>query len=129
ALVIAGVAIQVRQAGQPPLNPATGTEVLRSHAISILSPIGDLRERPTEIRWEAAPNAVRYVVRIMEVDRVELWNSEATTSRIVLPDSVRTLIIPAKTLLIQVAAFDAAGSKIAESEIGRFRLLQNSYKY
>jgi hypothetical protein len=66
---------------------------------------------------------------MMEVDRAELWNSQTATSRIDLPGSVEALIVPAKTLLVQVAAFDAAGSKIAESEPVRFRLLQNLYTH
>jgi len=130
ALVAAGVAIELRRARQPSLDTASGgSEVLRSSAIAILSPIGDVREKPTEIRWEAAPNAARYRIRIMEVDRAELWSDETPTPRIDLPSSVENLIVPAKTLLIQIAAFDATGRKIAEAEAVRFRLLQNVYTH
>ena len=94
-----------------------------------MSPIGDLREKPAEIRWEAAPNATRYRVRITEVDRTELWSQETTTPRVDLPTSVQDLIVPAKTLLIQIAAFEANGGKVAESETVRFRLLQNLYTH
>jgi hypothetical protein len=129
ALVVAGVAVELRQGRQPLLDTAThGTEVLRSASISILSPSGDLQEAPSEIRWEAAPNAVRYRIRLMEVDRAELWSAETPTPRIDLPPGARSLIVPAKTLLIQVVAFDAAGAKIAESEAVRFRFLQNIYR-
>jgi hypothetical protein len=130
ALVVAGVTIEVRRARQPALDTATGgAEVLRSSAIAILSPIGDLREKPAEIRWEAAPNAARYRVRIMEVDHTELWSKETPAPRIDLPPGVKNLIVPAKTLLIQIAAFDATGGKVAESETVRFRLLQNVYTH
>src|SRR5215469_965276 len=92
ALVSAGVAIEVRRGRQPAIDVGTGTtEVLRSSAIAILSPIGDLREKPTEIRWEAVPNAVRYRVQIMEVDRAELWSIDATSPRVGLPPTVETL--------------------------------------
>ena len=128
-LVVAGVAIELRRGKQPAIDVVTGTEVLRSSAIAILSPIGDLREKPTEIRWEPVPNVVRYRVRIMEVDRAELWSSDTTLPRIVLPPTVETLIVPSKTLFVQVAAFDASGRKIAESETTRFRLLQNVYTH
>jgi len=59
--------------------------------------------------------------------RAELWSAEALSPRIALPPRVGTLIVPSKTLLIQVAAFDASSQKIAESETVRFRLLQNVY--
>ena len=128
ALVVGGVTIELRRGRQPSLDASTGgPEVLRSSAIAILSPIGDLREKPGEIRWESVPNATRYQVRIMEVDRAELWSAEALSPRIALPPRVGTLIVPSKTLLIQVAAFDASSQKIAESETVRFRLLQNVY--
>ena len=54
---------------------------------------------------------------------------EAATPRIDLPASVEDLIVPAKTLLVQIAAFDATGNKVAESEIIRFRLSQNVYTH
>jgi hypothetical protein len=130
ALVVFGVAMELRRARQPALDIGpTGAEILRSSAIPILSPIGDLREKPMEIRWEAVPNSVRYRVQIMEVDRTAVWNADATSPRIALPASVGTLIVPSKTLLVQVAAFDSSGHKIAESETTRFRLLQNVHTH
>jgi hypothetical protein len=130
ALVVAGVAVEVRQGRQPRLDTAIGgAEVLRSAAIAVLSPVGDLQEKPEAIRWEAAPNTAIYRVRIMEVDGAELWNGETTTPRIDLPPRALTFIVPAKTLVIQVAAFDAAGRKLAESEPVHFRFLQKLYRH
>ena len=127
-LLVAGVAIELRQGRQPLLKARIGsTEVLRSSSIVILSPVGDLKARPEEIRWEAAPNATRYQVRILEVDRTELWSGETTGTRIGVTSKVATFIVPFKTLLVQVGAFDATGRKIAESEPVRFRFLQKLY--
>jgi hypothetical protein len=129
ALLVAGVAIELRQGRQPLLNTRLGrTEIMRSSSIAILSPVGDLREKPREIRWEAAPNSTRYQIRIMEVDRAELWSGQTTGTRIEVPARVETLIVPWKTLLVQAEAFDADGRKIAESEPVRFRFLQKVYK-
>ena len=129
-LVIAGVTLQWRRSIQPALDTGSGgREVLRSSSIAISSPMGDVREKPAEIRWEAVPAAARYRVRIMEVDRTEIWSADATSPRIDLPPAAGAFIVPSKTLLIQVAAFDASGQKIAESEPVRFRLLQNIYKH
>jgi len=128
ALLVTGVTIQMRQASRPALDTRTGgTEVLRSSAIAILSPVGDVREKPADIRWEAVPNAAKYQVRIMEVDHAELWSAETDAPRIDLPARVENLIVPSKTLLIQIGAFDLAGRRLAESETIRFRLLQKLY--
>jgi hypothetical protein len=129
-LLVAGAAFELRHGRQPLLNTRIGsTEVLRSSSVAILSPVGDLREKPTEIRWEATPNAARYQVRIMEVDRAELWSGETTGARIDIPTKVETLIVPSKTLLVQVGAFDVVGRKIGESEPVRFRFLQKVYTH
>jgi hypothetical protein len=126
ALVIGGVTIELRQGRQPRLDTAVGgADVLRSSAFAVLSPVGDVKEKPAEIRWETAPDAARYRVQIMEVDHRQLWSIETATPRADLPASVEDLIVPTKTLLIQIAAFDASGNKVAESEIARFKLLQN----
>jgi hypothetical protein len=129
ALLVTGVTVELRRGRRPSLDTATErTEVLRSSAIAVLSPIGDVREKPAEIRWEAVPNSTRYRVTIMEVDHTELWSVETPTPWTDLPAGVKNLIVPAKTLLIQIAAFDAAGNTMAESETVRFRLLQNVYR-
>lgn len=125
--VAALVAIGVQwRPSQPVLHaPTRSDEVLRSNRIGILSPAGDLRQVPHEIQWQPAPSAVRYQVRLLEVDGTELWKAESTATRIDLPASVRVRIVPAKTLLCQVTAFDGAGQTVAESNAVRFRLLQN----
>ena len=125
ALLVAGVALELRQAKQPELNTRMGgSAVLRSSSIAILSPAGDLREKPVEVRWEAAPNAVRYRVRMMEVDRTEVWSAETAGTRIPVPSAVGTRILPMKTFVLRVEAFDSTGGVVGESEPVRFRLLQ-----
>jgi len=130
ALVVTGVTIEVRRGTQPRLDTAVGgADVQRSSAFAVLSPVGDVKEKPAEIRWEAVPNTARYRVQIMEVDHRQLWSIETATRRVDLPASVEDLIVPTKTLLIQIAAFDASGNKVAESEIVRFKLLQNIHTH
>ena len=127
-LVGAGVLLELRQNRQPALVTGSGgTEVLRSTTIAIITPVGDLHEKPSEIRWEAVSHAARYQVRILGVDRQQLWSGETTSNAVALPANAKALIVPMKTLLIQVGAYDSAASKIAESEAVRFRLLQSLY--
>lgn len=127
-LIVVAVSLQWRHS-QPALHPPAGPdqEVLRSNVLSILSPAGDLRQVPQEIRWQAARGAANYEVRLLEVDDSELWRAATAEDHIMLPSSVRLRIVPAKTLLCQVTALDASGHVVAESSKVRFRLLQNVY--
>ena len=128
-LVVAGVGLQLRQSAAPTLHRVSGDEVLRAHDTVILAPAGDVSEAPREIRWQATTGAVRYHVRLLEVDGTELWNAETDADHIAIPADVTARIVPAKTLLVRVSALDAASHKLAESEPVRFRVLQNLYTH
>lgn len=129
ALLIAAVTLELRHRS-PELNSgANGTDVLRSGALAISSPVGDVQTPPEEIRWEAVAGAARYRVHLMEVDQHELWSGEAATAQIAIPADVRKQIVPLKTLLIEVDALDANGNKVAQSEVVRFRVLQSFYNH
>lgn len=128
-LVAAAIVIQFRPThDRLSLNKTTqsGQEILRSGGFAVLSPVGDLQERPGVIRWEKVPKAVNYRVRVLEVDGNELWKAETAVEHIDLPAAVRARIVPAKTLFCEVSALDASGSKIGETGLVRFRLSQNS---
>jgi len=127
-LIAAVVVIQFRPSKVRPLpdTTQTGQEVLRSGGFALLSPVGDLQTQPGEIRWEKVPNAANYWVRVLEVDGSELWKAETAADHIDLPPAIRSRIVPAKTLLCEVSAFDASGKKIGETGQVRFRLLQHS---
>ena len=127
-LVAAVVVIQFRPIKDRPLPDTTqsGQEVLRSGGFAVLSPVGDLQKQPAEIRWENVPTAVNYRVRVLQVDGSEIWKAETAADHIDLPSAVRSRIVPAKTLFLEVSALDASGSKIGETGLIRFRLLQNS---
>ena len=123
-LVVVAVGLQVKS-GPPGLRaPRPGEEVLRSNAITVIAPSGDTLQVPGEIRWQAAPNAARYEAQLLEVDGAELWKGDTAENRIELPAAVRARIVPFKTLLCQVSAFDASGHRVAQSGTVRFRLLQ-----
>ncbi len=129
-LLIAGVVLEMRHR-EPVFNPAaaTGESTYRSGTVSIESPNGDVQSAPEQIRWQAVPGAAKYRVHLMEVDQHELWSAEASTDAIAIPSEVRAQIVPLKTLLIEVDAFDASGSKVGHSEVVRFRLLQSFYSH
>jgi hypothetical protein len=130
-LIVAGVGLQLRRGAAPQLNLPNQpeTEVLRSGSISILAPAGDLAEVPARIQWQPIPGAQQYRIRLLEVDHSELWNTSTTQPEVDIPATVRSKIVPAKTLLVQVSAFDGADRKLAESDLVRFRILQKVYSH
>ena len=129
-LLVAAGALYFRQSSQPAF-PATnggGQEVFRSSSFAVLSPAGDLQKQPSEIRWEPVPQATKYQVRLLEVDRTELWKAETPGDHIDFPAAVRLRIVPAKTLFCEITAFNASGSKIGDTGLVRFRLLNAGSK-
>jgi hypothetical protein len=101
---------------------STGQTLLRSQGVVALAPKGDLADRPTELRWQPLPSADRYAVKLMEVDRVELWQGLSKEPKVMLPAEVREKIVPGKTLLWQITALDANGGALAASQVERFRV-------
>ena len=99
----------------------SGPDVMRSQSVALLKPIGDQARPPSALSWNAVPGASRYRVRVLEVDRTELWAATTPESSVSLPDSVRNQIVPLKTLLWDVSALDAAGNVLATSGGGSFR--------
>jgi hypothetical protein len=131
ALVVVAIGLQIRQSSTPGLNTGAGngSGVFRSGTLTITAPSGDLQDLPEQFRWEAVGAASRYELHLMEVDHHELWNATSTQPAMNIPAEVRAQIVPLKTLLLQIDAFDATGRKVARSEVVRFRLLQKFYSH
>jgi len=123
-LILLGVGLNLRGVQEPELNSksAGGAVVLRSEELIALAPIGNLKQPPAELRWQAAPGAAHYLVKVMEVDRTELWKSESTETSISLPAAIRKAIVPGKTLLWQVTAMSADRRTLGSSKTLSFRL-------
>ena len=122
-LVAAGsLYVLTTKAPSLPGSVTTGNEVTRSLAVAVLGPVGDLLESPRRFEWLAVDRAVRYRVRLMEVDRREVWSTSTSAAGVDLPPSVRASIAPAKTLVWDVTAYDASSAAIAESGPQSFRL-------
>src|SRR5579871_5635599 len=84
-LIAVGINLQYR--GAPPIvhTPGAGDEVLRSNAVSVTAPVGDVQQAPSDVEWLPAANAARYEVRLLEVDGTELWRAESAGVRIAFP--------------------------------------------
>jgi len=123
-LILVSGSLYLRRGPAPALNTSagSGSEIMRSNDVVLIAPRGDLATAPALLEWQAFPGAVRYQVQIMEVDRSELWKADTAATQIALPDAVHARIVPAKSLLWQVVAYDAAGMRIGASNPEKFRL-------
>jgi hypothetical protein len=70
-------------------------------------------------------NAASYKVDVMEVDETVLWTTQTNTTVVSLPANVRDKMLPGKPILWRVAAVDAEGTRIATSQIERFRVVSS----
>jgi len=127
ALIAIGIGLEMRHSPGQPFSPSSGGssgsgEVMRSLSVDVVGPIGDLAQRPAELRWKPVAGASRYMVRVFEVDRTELWSTTVKETSVALPSVVQAKIVPLKTLMWEVRAIDASGSVLANSGPESFRL-------
>jgi len=113
-----------------PTGPAKGTaprigenETVRSGRIQSVAPAGTVSVRPEKLEWQAVKGAVRYQVKVSEVDRTPIWAATVEPSQIALPEEVLGKVVPHKTLIWQVSAVDNNGARLAESGLIRFQLV------
>jgi hypothetical protein len=123
-LIVAGIfSLRTAKAPELPRRAATGDEVTRSLAVTVRGPLGDQVAAPRRFEWLAVERAVRYRVRLMEVDRREVWSASTPGTGVDLPSPVRTSLAPPRSLLWDVTAYDASDAAIAESGPQSFRLV------
>ena len=126
AIVLAvGIGSEWR-AGREPVSTgvATGAEsgTVRTRSVQVLTTLGDVTKAPDSIRWVPVSGAITYKVEVREVDRTLSFYTITTTPSLALPGEVANLLIPGKTLLVDVLALDARGQMIAESGQLRIRI-------
>jgi hypothetical protein len=116
-----GVLFQMRQA--PPALPDPGAAgVFRGADVAPVSPVGELGEAPSELRWEEAQGARRYRWRLISVDGAALGEGVVSGSPARLPEDLVRSMKPAVVYTWTVEALDAQGGRIALSEPARFRV-------
>jgi len=91
---------------------ASEDSIERSQSLELLSPKGELKSAPQTLAWNAVPSAVRYHVRLMEVDKTVLWESTVPSPSVSLPSRIEGLILPGKRLVWAVDAIDAGGRSL-----------------
>lgn len=124
-LVIAGASsylLLTRRAPDLSGPMTTGGEFTRSLSVRPRAPTGEQKDVPRRFEWFAVDGAVRYQVRLMAVDREELWSASTSELGVDLPPPVRDSIAAGRTLLWSVTAYSAAGAPVAESGLQSFRV-------
>jgi hypothetical protein len=111
-----------RNAPGLPSGVTTVDEVARSLSVRLRGPIGEQVESPRRFEWLPVDRAARYRVRLMGVDRQELWSTSTSAPGVDVPSAVRASIAPGKTMLWDVTAYDAAGRLVGESQMQTFRV-------
>jgi anti-sigma factor RsiW len=124
ALLVAAVGIALRDSRPPQISTALSErQVFRSGEVSVVAPAENPAAPPSELRWAPWAAADSYSVRVMEVDRKELWSAETRQTAVALPAAVRAQIVPRKPLLWEVIARDADGRTLASSGIHTFMVM------
>jgi hypothetical protein len=123
-LVAGGLFLRGPRAPELPRDVTTGGEITRSLAVSVIGPIGDQQDTPARLQWRPVQGAARYRVRLMEVDRHEIWSASTSETEAELPPAVLPAIAPGRTLIWEVTAFGASGTMIAQSGPQTFRLVR-----
>ena len=98
----------------------------RTARVQVVTPSGELTAAPTELQWMALDGAVRYDVRVFEVDGAPLWRSSTPDARIALPAAVVNQFVPGKTIAWDVTALNRAGEPVALSGRHQFRVTIDS---
>lgn len=101
---------------------ASGSGVVRSAVEIALEPQGDLSALPDELRWTAVPGATRYRLIATEVDGTPLTQLEVNDPKAPLPDALRTVMLPMKTVLLEIQAVDGTGKVVAKATGLRLKL-------
>jgi hypothetical protein len=123
SVLLAAVVGYVSWDPEPRLSdPPLAEQVYRTASIQALAPTADVDVAPKAFTWVAHDAAVRYDVRVFEVDGTTLWTASSSVARLDLPAAVSSQFVPGKTVLWTVTAHDSGGTQVAASGTQRFRV-------
>jgi hypothetical protein len=124
AVVAAVVALKPARAPELQASNNRQQEIYRSQEVQLVTPMGDVQQPPTELRWQSFPSAVVYKVVLMEIDHSQLWASETKGPAAEIPLALRGKLLPGKPILWQVTAMDTQSQVIGTSQVQEFRLVR-----
>lgn len=123
-VVVAGTMLTRNASTPEPTFPGEipSVSTLRATSIQLIEPIEDINLTPSLFRWEKLTNSSAYRVIVFEVDHVELWSGTSTSAEMVIPESLKKQLLPGKTILWKVIAYDGQRKQISDSETRKFRV-------
>jgi hypothetical protein len=98
----------------------TGPQTMRSAAVHLITPSGNLVRTPASFQWESFPGAMAYSVQLMEIDGSLLWSGRSNQNSLLVSPELKAVMRPGKPFLWKVAALDSSGQAIATSNQQRF---------
>ena len=122
-LVLVTVGVALRPGTAVPTGLSQEPNVWRSGRFAVTSPIGDLENAPTQLRWEAVAGAATYHVRLLEVDGTEIWSADAAAPGLEIPAALAPTLAPGRAFQWDVAARDSAGRNLASTNLQSFHIL------
>lgn len=98
------------------------TDTLRSGQLTVESPVGSLSSRPRELTFQPVSDATIYRVDLYDVAGQPVWSVTSQVAQLELPETVRAIMLPGRTLYWHVTAVDRDGKVLADSDRIWFRL-------
>lgn len=120
-LVAAGLFLRP-SGGVRPGQPAEPM-VWRSGQMAAISPVGDLDQAPSQLRWETVPGAASYHVRLLEVDGTEIWSTDSASASVDFPKDIAAKLTPGRAFQWDAVARDAAGRQMATTNSQLFHIV------
>jgi hypothetical protein len=97
--------------------------VWRSGQFAATSPVGDLDQPPSQLRWEAVPGAASYHVRLLEVDGTEIWSADSTSTSVGFPNNIAAKLTRGRAFQWDATSRDNAGRQLATTNLQTFHIL------
>jgi hypothetical protein len=94
----------------------------RTGAIHLLTPVGDISQAPSELRWDPYTGASNYSVELKDSIGVVITSTKTTQNFITLTPQMKANMLSGKPMKWKVTALDANGKEMANSSGGDFRI-------
>ncbi len=122
ALLAAVLLLVVTPTGPGRVGELQDPGVVRSSDLQLTAPLGTLTEAPRELAWEVPKGVAKFVIRVYEVDRTQLWEGQSQEGSIRIPESIRSQMTVGRRFLWQVVALDESGKQTGASEMADFEI-------
>jgi len=120
-LVVISLQIQFRHSS-PLVSRLDTPQSWRGNTLSLVAPTGRLDHVPNSFKWESIPNAREYQVRVLAVDRAELWARTVTGTNFVVDQDLKNVLARHSAFFWRVTGLSSEGRALASSELERFEI-------